>query len=360
VPAHRVNPRTKQRLPSVIASYERGVAAAQHAHGEPLPWRAVAAGPAVAAVTLVAALITTSAAGVSLRDPAGVSLRRFTIAVALIAVLVGLDIIFRSGRARWTPARLATVIGAVVSFYVTYLAYRNLKSVVPLLRPDALFDRRLADLDRGLFAGHDPAALLHSVLGSGISAHGLSYVYELFFAFVPVAVAFALVVLPDLRAGLFVTTALAINWALAAASYFLLPSLGPIYHEPALFAHLPHTGVTGLQDALLRARVDFLQTPSDAGAAQSIGAFASLHVSIFFTAALATLLLGLGRYVKLGVWLLFALTVAATVYFGWHYVLDDLAGLAIAVTALALARAIVGIDLRTARQQAPAPSPTAA
>ena len=195
----------------------------------------------MAAVTLVAALITTSAAGVPLRDPAGVSLRRFTIAAALIAVLVGLDIVFRSGRARWNPARLAAVIGALVSFYVTYLAYRNLKSVVPLLRPDELFDRRLADIDRSLFAGHDPAALLHSVLGSGISAHGLSFVYELFFAFVPVAVAFALVVLPDLRAGLFLTTALALNWALAAASYFLLPSLGPIYAEPAAVrAPSPH------------------------------------------------------------------------------------------------------------------------
>jgi membrane-associated phospholipid phosphatase len=64
--------------------------------------------------------------------------------------------------------------------------------------------------------------------------------------------------------------------------------------------------------------------------------------------------------VKIGVWALFALTVAATIYFGWHYVLDDVAGMAIAVTALALARAIVGIDLRTARLPVPAPSPTAA
>ena len=344
----------------MIASYERGVAAAQHAYGEALPWRAVAAGPLVAAVTLVAALITTSAAGVPLRDPAGVSLRRFTIAAALIAVLVGLDIVFRTGRARWNAARVGAVVAALVSFYVTYLAYRNLKSVVPLLRPDELFDGRLADLDRFLFAGGDPAALLHSVLGTGISAHALSFVYELFFVFIPVALAFALVVLPDLRAGLFLTTALAFNWALAAASYFLLPSLGPIYAEPADFSGLPRTGVSGLQEALLDARVEFLRDPSAAGGAQSIGAFASLHVSIFFTAALATHLLGLGRYVKIGVWVLFALTVAATVYFGWHYVMDHLAGMAIGVMALAMARAIIGIDLRVARQRVPAPSPTPA
>ena len=57
---------------------------------------------------------------------------------------------------------------------------------------------------------------------------------------------------------------------------------------------------------------------------------------------------------KIGVWVLFALTVVATIYFGWHYVLDDLAGLVIAVAALALAWALTGIDLRTARRPLPA------
>ena len=340
-------------MPRMIATHERAPAAAPLAHDEPPPWRAVAAGPVVAAVTLVTALIVTSEAGLPLRDPDGVSLRRFLISAALVALLVGGDIAFRAGRARWTTARAVAVGSALVSFYVTYLAYRNLKSVVPLLREET-FDGRLADLDRSLFAGSDPADLLHSLLGSGVSAYALSGVYELFFVFIPVALAFALVVLADLRAGLFLTTALAINWALAAASYFMLPSLGPIYATPADFAHLPVTGVSGLQDALLDQRTEFLRDPSASGAAQSIGAFASLHVSIFFTAALATLLLGLGRFVKIGVWVLFALTVVATVYFGWHYVLDDLAGLVIAVAALALAWALTGLDLRTARRPLPA------
>jgi len=340
-------------VPRMIATHERATAAAPLAHAEPPPWRAVAAGPVVAAVTLLTALIVTNEAGVPLRDPSGVSLMRFVSAAALVALLVGGDIAFRRGRARWTAVRALAVGSALVSFYVTYLAYRNLKSVVPLLREET-FDGRLADLDRSLFAGNDPAELLHSLLGSGVSAYVLSGVYEAFFVFVPVAIAFALVVLPDLRAGLFLTTALAINWALAAGSYFILPSLGPIYVTAADFAHLPVTGVSGLQEALIDARMEFLRDPSAGGAAQSIGAFASLHVSIFFTAALATHLLGLGRFVKIGVWTLFALIVVATVYFGWHYVLDDLGGLIVAVAALALAWALTGIDLRTARRRPPA------
>jgi membrane-associated phospholipid phosphatase len=314
----------------------------------------------VAAVTLATALIATSAAGVPLRDPNGVSRSHFVTAACLLVLLVGVDVVARGGRARWTAARAGAVIGALVSFYVTYLAYRNLKSVVPLLRPGELFDRRLGELDRSLFAGNDPAALLHSVLGTGISAHVLSTVYGLFFVFVPVAIAVALALSTDLRPGLFFATALSINWALAAVSYFLLPSLGPVYADPATFAGLPVTAVSHLQDALLAGRVGFLLDPARAGAAQGIGAFASLHVSILFTGALATHLLGLSRYVKIAMWLLFSLTAVATVYFGWHYVLDGLAGMIIAVTALALSRALTGVDLGTARQPLPAPTPAAA
>ena len=275
------------------------------AAARPRWWRSVLAGPAVAVLTSLAAIVATSEAGVPLRDPGHVGARRFLVATGLVALFVVLDLVVRAARRsetrrpslaairavrreRWGPARSLAVAAALVSFYVTYLAYRNLKSVVPLLRPDVLMDRSLADLDRSLFAGHDPAALLHTLLGTGISAHFLSAVYGLFFLFVPLSLAVALVLSRDLRAGLFFVTALSINWALAAGSYYLLPSLGPIYAEPTAFADLPTTGVTHLQTLLLDQRTEFLRDPAASGTAQSIGAFASLHVSIFFTAALAT------------------------------------------------------------------------
>ena len=205
-------------------------------------------------------------------------------------MLIAVDCVIR-GRERWPAARLAMTGGVVLAFYATYFAYRNLKSIVPLLR-DELFDRRLGDIDRSVFGGRDPAQVLHDLLGTGISAEFLSVIYGLFFVFVPVSIALALVVPRDPRPGLFFVTALSLNWVLAAGSYFLLPSLGPVYAQPENFADLPSTGVSHLQTALLNQRLDFLHDPAAAGAAQSIGAFASLHVSIFFTAALATLLLG--------------------------------------------------------------------
>ena len=50
----------------------------------------------------------------------------------------------------------------------------------------------------------------------------------------------------------------------------------------------------------------------------------------------------------------------ATLYFGWHYVLDDVAGLVIAITSLGLARALTGFELHTARRRVPAPQPSPA
>ena len=198
--------------------------------------------------------------------------------------------------------------GAVVSFYVTYLAYRNVKSAVPLLRPGDLFDGQLTELERGLFGGNDPAALLHSLLGTSVSAEALALVYMAFFYFVMISLLFALVFSPLPKGGIFYVTALSINWALGAASYLLLPARGPIYATPSTFADLPATGVTHLQDVLLRQRTEFLREPMAADAHQGIAAFGSLHTSIVFTAAVAAHMLGLGRALRIGLWALFGLT----------------------------------------------------
>jgi hypothetical protein len=314
--------------------------------------RDVIAGPLVAAVTVLVALVATQWAHVPFRDPDHVAALYLALVGCGVAIMVLLDVAIRAGgpsraamrrvrRERWTLARGVAVGTALVGFYVSYMAYRNLKAVVPLLRPDVLFDRRLAELDRSLFAGHDPAALLHSALGTGITTQILSAGYVAFIVFLPLSLALALVFLPNLRAGLFFATALSLNWLIGAGSYFLLPSLGPIYFDPAAFAHLPHSEVTHLQQVLLDQRVAFLAHPTTA-TPQAIAAFASLHISMSLTAALAAHLLGLGRRLKIALWIWFALTTLDTIYLGWHYVLDDVGGVAITVGALALARALTG------------------
>ena len=326
--------------------------------------RAALAAPLVATVAMALAALATRSAGLPLRDPGGVTVRRLTVAAALVAGLLVLDLVVRAAwarrdghpfvralrevcRVRWTPARVAVVAVALVSFHVTYLAYRNIKSVAPLLRPGDLFDRQLFDIDRWLLGGQDPYAALHDLLGMGSAGHVLSFVYMLFFAVIPVTLAVGLVLLPDLRAGLFVATALSLTWLLGAGSYLLLPSIGPFHFDAASFAGMPHTPVHDLQASLLEKRAAFLADPSAPGAAQSIGAFASLHTAIWGTIVLVAHLLGVPRALRALIWALALLTVVATVYFGWHYTLDDVAGVVIALLAVGLAALLTG--LRPAR-----------
>ena len=338
--------------------------------------RIVYAGPAVAVVSLALAWVVTAIAGVPLRDPDGVASGRLVAALGLVAALVCVDIAFRSTRAaraagrshpapedvaevvrtRWNRRRLVPLGMALFAFFATYFAYRNLKSVVPLIRPGEGFDAWLTEVDVALFGGRQPAEVLHELFGTGAAAHFLSSAYMLLFLFIPVTLAASLVFSTKLDAGLFYATALALNWIVGAGSYYLLPSLGPFEAAPGVFASLPETAVSDLQRWLLDERVAFLADPTAAGAAQGVGAFASLHVSIFVTGALAAHILGLRRWVKVLLWVLTGLTVLSTVYFGWHYLLDDVGGVAVAVIALAIARLVTGYEPEPAAQRLRAPT----
>jgi hypothetical protein len=329
--------------------------------------RLILAGPLVAAVTVVIALVCTGEAGMRFRDPDNVAAQYLLMVGAAIVVLVGLDVLVRARREtgtwrpprgllarirreRWTRSRCAAAAVGLVSFYVTYLAYRNLKATTPLLF-DHLYDDVLAGADRAVFAGHDPAALLHGLLGTGVSAHVLSTAYAGFIVFLPLSLAIALVFAERLQASLVYAAAMSINWLLGIASYFALPALGPVYAYPEWFAKLPHTEATRLQEMLLDDRTAFLRDPN-AATPQAIAAFASLHIAMSFTALLAARRLGASPRLVRALWVWLAITTLGTIYLGWHYVVDDVAGLAIGAAALALGELLCGVKLRQLRHAA--------
>jgi membrane-associated phospholipid phosphatase len=334
---------------------------------EPPWWRGAAATAGVALLILIAAIAVTDQAGFTIRDPDQVAIGYFFMVGFAVLLLVGLDIAIRAGRIEgtWRPSRAAmsqvrrerwnrrrgiSVAIAVASFYTAYFAYRNLKASVPLLRPE-LFDADLLDLERTIF-GNDPAQILHSILGTGISAHILSWLYASFIVFLPLSLALFLVFSPKLQMGMFFVTAQCINWALGAASYFLIPSLGPVYAAPNMFTHLAPTEADRLQDMLWDDRVSFL-SHIDYGPLQAIAAFASLHIAMSFTVALAAQMLGLNRKLRIALWTWLVVMFIGTIYLGWHYVIDDVAGIAMGAIALFAASALTGFDLRAERRSKP-------
>jgi membrane-associated phospholipid phosphatase len=248
-------------------------------------------------------------------------------------------------RERWWGRRGAIVLVCLLSFYVTYLSYRNLKSYIPFVT-DANHDLALLELERDFFFGTDPAQILHSLLGTGVSAEILSFAYLAFLTFVPVSLGFALIWSNRLATGVWYVTSLSITWLLGALSYYLIPALGPYFIRPGLFADLPETGVWNLQQKLIEHRSEVLADPAATNAVQSIAAFASLHMAVVFVAALIAHLVGAPRAVRIGMWTFLGLTAIATIYFGWHYLVDDVAGLAIGFFAVWVGARLTGVGWR--------------
>jgi membrane-associated phospholipid phosphatase len=244
-------------------------------------------------------------------------------------------------REHWTKERITLVVAGLVGFYVTYVSYRNIKNFLPFIMrdgngPPTKYDYALHHFDRWLLFGHDPSSLLHQVLGTGVSAYILSWVYLIFLPMVPVSIVIWAVWSRNVSFGYWFITAQCICWALGTLSYYVIPTLGPNFFFPWLYADLPDTGVAHLQDALFYGRQNILFNPFADGV-QSVAGFASLHVAITVALALVAQYTLRTRLFRVLLWVYVVLVAISTTYFGWHYIADDIAGLAIALIAVYLA-----------------------
>lgn len=302
-----------------------------------------AAGIAMAVATVLVAVI----AELPIRDPDSLipGYIRFP---AIVLTAIALDVVprvaWRSRRAlgsvgatfkavmreRWTASHWLFAVGGVSAWYLCYSAFRNLKSFVPFVNTNN-WDPELRHIDRVLWFGHDPAVVLHDLFGTGWAAHFFSGVYFVWIALVPVSIAIALVWTRHNTAGSWYVTAVAFDWMLGAALYFVVPSTGPVYTvaQRSQFADLPHTYNTQLADALWADRVKVVGDVFGSGTLQTIAAFPSLHVGIMVTICLVVEYVGLARWIRALSWVFLGLTVLATIYLGWHYFVDVLAGAAV-------------------------------
>jgi hypothetical protein len=229
---------------------------------------------------------------------------------------------------RWPLEHIRFALLGLGSWYLTYVAFRNLKSFAPVVHRQR-FDNALDDVDRAMFFGHEPAQLLHDLLGTDVAAHVLSFVYIAWIVLVPVSLAAALVWSRSVSGGSWLVTAVGVDWALGVITYYLLPTVGPVYIKPDMFSGLAHTDVTDIQEAMWDDRASVLADPSGTHAVQTIAAFASLHIGITVTVCLIAYWLDLNRWFQWALWTFFALTMVSTVYLGWHYFTDTLGGIAL-------------------------------
>lgn len=297
----------------------------------------------------IAAVVVSQVLDESLRDPDGFMGPAYLRMPGMVLAAFALDVIPRAlwrsrGRLNrfgaearavidrhWTKQRIAVVAIGLVSFYVTYVSYRNLKHALLVYRGD-MQDAMLHAWDKWMMFGNDPAILMHDLLGTSVWAQILSFVYMAFLPISPLSVA-AWLVWARYPQAIWYVTANCLCWTLGTISYYIIPALGPAFEYPQLYQRLDHTAVTDLQDALWNGRYNVYFNP-DAQGVQTVAAFASLHCAIILCMALMAHYTVPSRAFRIACWVFFVLTVMSTIYFGWHYIADDIAGIAIAIIAV--------------------------
>ena len=300
-----------------------------------------------AAVTL----IRSYQVGIPIRDPGGsIFGLRIVLTLAWFGFLILVDASIRIGRRgwtirkaaseirrRWPMQRLALAFSGFLAYHLVYLSYHNLKSWNAL---NPVRDDQMLRLDTWLFFGNSPPVLLHDVLGQHVATWVLAVVYESFSYLVPMSFVAALVFAHRIRDGfVFLASSLWV-WILGTASYYLIPSLGPFASAPKEFAGLPHTWITSAQTKYMADRAHFLQDPAAGDAFNSVNAFASLHVGFTFMVLLMVRYYGFRRATRV-MTIYVAAVIVSTIYFGWHFAVDDVAGLVLAYLAVLFGRLMI-------------------
>ncbi len=315
-------------------------------------WVAVTRLWLVVGAFLVVGAVRSWQVGIPFRDPHGEFLRtRVALTCAIFAAWVLVEGAARAGwppsprrtlariRERWTRERVALAATALLAYHATYFCYHNLKSWNSF---NAVRDQMLMTWDRWLFAGHTPAVLLHDLLGKHVASWVLTGWYEAFGTLVVVAFPGAVALARRSTDAVVAIAALVWVWILGTATYYAIPSLGPFHADPQAFAGLAHTMVQDTQVRYMAQRAALLDHPHAAGSFAQVAAFASLHCGV------SAVILGIAwwnrwRRTRIVLTVFVAGTVVATVYLGWHFFVDDVAGLGIAALAWWLAPRTVGV-----------------
>ncbi len=261
---------------------------------------------------------------------------------ALLGVLIRIAVASARGSAR-EYLRIVTSAGWLTDFarlllfgiVVTY-TYAWIKLVVPLMHP-RLYDQKLWNADQTLLLGHSPNILFVNLFGQPWFLRVIDWSYARVF-FVSMIIAFGFFLSePSRRIRVGFNTGSTLLWLTGAWVYMLIPSLGPAYRFPDVW--LPLANVLRLtQDAQALLMVNYQSVLRlQAGGSGSlrimfgIAAFPSLHVAFQTFAFLWMRRLWVYGQIVFGIFVLTILI--GSVVTGWHYLIDGLAGMALAAVA---------------------------
>lgn len=216
--------------------------------------------------------------------------------------------------------------------------YGWIKLTVPLFHARR-FDQELWNLDRALFFGYSPNIFFLDVFSQRPVLAAVDWSYAtIFMASLTIAFGFFLSS-PSRRLRIAFTNGNTWLWIVGAWLYLLVPSLGPAYGFPSVwFAYSESLHGTQVMQALLMRNYQNVlrirSTGGDVSVLFGIAAFPSLHVG--FQTYVLLWMRKLWTYGEIVFGIFVLVIFLGSMITGWHYLIDGLAGIALAALAYAV------------------------
>jgi hypothetical protein len=248
-------------------------------------------------------------------------------------LVVDMSLVLRGGRPPFIGRRFARALDLsrlAVPFALIYLlahiVYVNLKPAVSLIN-QRQYDASLELIERALFGGILPTQWLieHSSAAAVLFWDG---VYNLLTLFMFLSVTIALHH-EGIVGGSRLLLAYCIGLFVDVFFTLWIPSLGPIFVHPDWFEAMSGSNSDNVREFLLLTVRQYADSPGTTYAYAGISAMPSYHVyawicGLYYWRRLPGWLLAAGILLNLLNWI-------STVVLGWHYALDGLAGILLAV-----------------------------
>ncbi|HSP13257.1 MAG TPA: phosphatase PAP2 family protein [Thermoanaerobaculia bacterium] len=234
-----------------------------------------------------------------------------------------------------SPGWLIDTVRLIVSGALMVHTYFWIKLVVPLLHP-VLYDQALWDIDRRMFFGYSPNILFLELFSRPLVLKSIDISYARIF-FISMSLAFIFFLSdPSRRLRVAFSNGNTMLWLLGAWLYLLIPSLGPAFRFPDVwFPFVYGLDMTqAFQGALIKNYEAVLRLPRggsfrDVQLMMGVAAFPSLHVAFQTFVFLWMRRVWIYGEIVFGIFTLVILI--GSVVTGWHYLIDGIAGMAMAI-----------------------------
>lgn len=214
-----------------------------------------------------------------------------------------------------------------------FVGFINLKHLIPHIN-STLYDPQLAEMERGLFGGR----ILSQIFIDQLPRHAanvLTYGYTFFYTYVALLI-FFFILQRDERLAHEVCCVFVCTWFLGVVTVYVVPTLGPCFYLPELFSSLPPTRVTEMQAELWEMKQFVMANPQSRRSVYLISGLPSLHLAV---PIVGSFYFGkFSRLLSIASWTFVWITALTTIYFGWHYLADDIASVILSVVSITLGR----------------------